>query len=154
MSLTRLLATGLFSVPHLLKVSVGEELLVIYFLPHCAESLFAYFDSRSGIVDQSTIGVKGEEVSEGWVAVFLDDGVNNLQHMVFSSAIEWFKAELLQYWRSMGSSWQMTGYTGSHALNNIQLFEVCTRNSNEQGAAVLEMGAHQHYVGQAEQFCR
>ena len=62
MSLTRLLATGLFSVPHLLKVSVGEELLVIDFLPDSAESLFAYFDSRSGIVDQSTIGVKGEEV--------------------------------------------------------------------------------------------
>ena len=80
------------------------------------------------------------------MAVFLDDGVNNLHH---SSAIEWFKAELLQYWRSMGSSWQMAGYTGSHALNYIQLFEVCTRNRNEQGAAVLEMGAHQRYVGGA-----
>ena len=88
------------------------------------------------------------------MAVFLDDGVNNLQHMVFSSTIEWFKTELLQYWRGMGSSWQMTGYTGSHALNNIQLFEVCARNRNEQGAAVLEMGAHQRYVGQAEQSCR
>ena len=83
MSLTRLLATGLFSVPHLLKASVGEEFLVIDFLPDSAESLFAYFDSRSGIVDQSTIGVEGKEVSEGWVAIFLDDGVNNLQHMVF-----------------------------------------------------------------------
>ena len=49
------------SVPHLLEVSVGEELLVIDFLPHSAESLFAYFDSRSGIVDKLTIGVKGEE---------------------------------------------------------------------------------------------
>ena len=67
--------------------------------------------------------------------------------MVFSSAIEWFKTELLQYWRSMGSSWQMTGYTGSHALNNIQLFEVCSRNRIEHGAAVFEMGAHQRYVG-------
>ena len=73
MSLTRLLATGLFSglfsVPHLLKVSIGEELLVIDFLPNSAESLFAYFDSRSRIVDQSTIGVEGEEVSEGWVVL-------------------------------------------------------------------------------------
>ena len=47
-SLTRLLVTGLFSVPHLLKVSVGEELLVIDFPPDDAESLFAYFDLRSG----------------------------------------------------------------------------------------------------------
>ena len=91
----RLLTTGLFSVPHLLKISVGEELLVIDFRPDDAESLFAYFDLRSGIIDKSTIKVEGEEVSEGWMAVFLDDGVNNLQHMVFSSAIEWFKTELL-----------------------------------------------------------
>ena len=67
MSLTRLLISGPFSVPHLLKFSVGEELLVIDFPPDDAESLFPYFDSHSGIVDQSTIGVEGEEVSEGWV---------------------------------------------------------------------------------------
>ena len=54
--------------------------------------------------------------------------------MVFSSAIEWFKTELLQYWLSMGSSGQTTGYPGSYALNHTQLFdlEVCSRNRNEQ----------------------
>ena len=42
------------------------------------------------------------------MAVFLDDGVDNLKHMVFSSVIEWFETELLNI-GEFGRAWALLG---------------------------------------------
>ena len=60
-----------------------------------------------------TVGVALEHARNCWVAILPEDGVNDLQDMNFSSALKWFQPQLLQNWRGMSSSGQMTSYSAA-----------------------------------------